>query len=143
MQLGDARLLLEREAVAGQRQKFDVSVLDAFTGDAVPVHLLTKEAFDTYGHLRDDNSIIAVHLSSRHINLLPVIEGIRARENAHVLVHFSQGSYPFLESLWVFLAKHPEALHVQGLLPNPPPAMPEAAARLWTDDYSNIFQLIY
>jgi hypothetical protein len=144
MQLGDARLLLEREAVAGQRQKFDVLVLDAFTGDAVPVHLLTKEAFDTYGkHLRDDNSIIAVHLSSRHINLLPVIEGIRARENAHVLVHFSQGSYPFLESLWVFLAKHPEALQVPGLLPNPPPAMPQAAARLWTDDYSNIFQLIY
>ncbi|HVM74200.1 MAG TPA: hypothetical protein VMT75_01075 [Candidatus Saccharimonadales bacterium] len=144
MELGDARLMLEREADMGQRQKFDVLILDAFTGDAVPVHLLTKEAFDTYAkHLRDDNSIIAVHLSSRHINLLPVIEGIRAHENAYLLVHFSQGSYPFLESLWVFLAKRPEALQVSGLFASPPPAMPQAEARLWTDDYSNIFQLIY
>ena len=142
--LGDARLLLEREAAAGQTQKFDVLVLDAFAGDAVPVHLLTKEAFDTYAkHLSDDNSIIAVHLSSRHINLLPVIEGIREHENAYTLVHFSDGRYPFLESLWVFLAKRPEALRVPGLIPSPPPAMPQAEARLWTDDYSNIFQLVY
>jgi len=142
--LGDARLLLEREAAAGQTQKFDVLVLDAFAGDAVPVHLLTKEAFDTYAkHLSDDNSIIAVHLSSRHINLLPVIEGIRGYENAYTLVHFSDGKYPFLESLWVFLAKRPEALRVPGLIPSPPPAMPQAEARLWTDDYSNIFQLVY
>jgi len=144
MKLGDARLLLEQEAAAGEGPKFDVLVLDAFTGDAVPVHLLTKEAFSVYAkHSRDDNSIIAVHLSSRHINLLPVIEGIREYENAYTLVHFSQGSYPFLESLWVFLAKRPEALQVPGLLPSPPPAMPQAEARLWTDDYSNIFQLIY
>ncbi len=143
-QLGDARLLLEQEAAAGKQQKFDILVLDACAGDAVPVHLLTKEAFATYGqHLRDDNSIIAVHLSSRHINLLPVLEGMREYERAYMLVHFSQGSYPFLESLWVFLAKRPEALQVPGLSPSAPPAMPQAAARLWTDDYSNIFELIY
>lgn len=144
MELGDARLLLEAEVAAGKAQNFDVLVLDAFAGDAVPVHLLTKEAFDTYArHLRNDRSIIAVHLSSRHINLLPVIEGIRERSNAYTLVHFSQGSYPFLESLWVFLAKRPEALQIPGLFPSPPPTMPQADARLWTDDYSNIFQLIY
>jgi len=143
-QLGDARLLLEQEAGGGGGQKFDVLVLDAFTGDAVPVHLLTKEAFETYAkHLRDDRAIIAVHLSSRHINLLPVIEGIREYQKGYTLVHFSQASYPFIESLWVFLAKRPEALQVRGLLPSPPPAMPQAEARLWTDDYSNIFQLIY
>ena len=143
-ELGDARLLLEREAATGQAQNFDILVLDAFAGDAVPVHLLTKEAFDTYArHLRDDQSIIAVHLSSRHINLLPVIEGIREQSNAYTLVHFSPGSYPFLESLWVFLARRPDALQIPGLSPNPPPAMPQAEPRLWTDDYSNIFQLIY
>jgi hypothetical protein len=144
VELGDARLLLEQEAAKDNPQKFDILVLDAFAGDAVPVHLLTKEAFGTYAqHLRDDSSIIAVHLSSRHINLLPVIEGIREHENAHSLVYFSQGSYPFLESLWVFLAKSPAALQVPGLIPSPPPAMTQAEARLWTDDYSNIFQLIY
>lgn len=143
-ELGDARLLLEQEASQGSLQKFDVLVLDAFSGDAVPVHLLTKEAFDTYArHLRDDNAIIAMHLSSRHINLLPVVEGLREYSHTYSLVKFTEGSYPFLESLWVFLAKRPEALQVPGLVPNAPPAMPEVEPRLWTDDYSGIFRLIY
>jgi hypothetical protein len=143
-QLGDARLLLEQEAARGACQNFDVLVLDAFSGDAVPVHLLTAEAFDTYAkHLRDDHAVIAIHLSSRHLNLLPVLEGIREHSHAVSLVYFSAGSYPFLESLWVFLAKRPDALQIPGLVSNPPPAMPLAAPRLWTDDYSDIFRLIY
>lgn len=143
-EIGDARLLLEQEATQGNSQKLDVLVLDAFSGDAVPVHLLTKEAFDTYRkHLRDDNAIIAVHLSSRHINLLPVLEGIRAHSNGYSLVKFTEGSYPFLDSLWVFLAERPQALQVPGLVPNPPPAIPGAEPRLWTDDYSDIFRLLY
>ena len=143
-QLGDARLLLQQEAAQGNSQKFDILVLDAFSGDAVPVHLLTKEAFDTYAvHLRDDNSIIAMHLSSRHINLLPVVEGLREYSHTYSLVKFADGSYPFLESLWVFLAKRPEALQVPGLSPNPPPYLPPVEPRLWTDDYSDIFRLIY
>lgn len=141
---GDARLLLENEAARGASQQFDVLVLDAFSGDAVPVHLLTKEAFGTYAkHLRDENSIIALHLSSRHIDLLPVLEGQRQDSHAYSLVNFTDGSYPFLESLWVFLAATPEALEVPGLVPNPPPGASYAEPRLWTDDYSDIFRLIY
>jgi len=142
--LGDARLLLEQEAAQGNAQRFDVLVLDAFAGDAVPVHLLTKEAFATYEkHLRDDHAIIALHLSSRHINLLPVVEALREHQHAFSLVNFTPASYPFLDSLWVFLAKRPEALRVPGLVSNPPPTLPPAAPRLWTDDYSDIFRLIY
>jgi hypothetical protein len=58
-------------------------------------------------------------------------------------VKFTDGSHPFLESLWVFLAKRPEALQVPGLFPNPPPSLPPAEPRLWTDDYSGIFRLLY
>ena len=143
-ELGDARLLLQREASQGNFQKFDLLVLDAFSGDAVPVHLLTKEAFDTYAqHLRDDNAIIALHLSSRHINLLPVVEGLREYTHTYSLVNFNGAGYPFLESMWVFLAKRPEALQIPGLAPNPPPYIPQAEPRLWTDDYSDIFRLLY
>lgn len=143
-ELGDARLLLEQEAAHGNAQKFDLLVLDAFSGDAVPVHLLTKEALDIYAkHLRDDDSIIAMHLSSRHINLLPVVDGLREYSHTYALVKFSAGTYPFIESLWVFLAKRPEALQVPGLDPNWPPGLPPAAPRLWTDDYSDIFRLLY
>ncbi len=144
MELGDARLLLQQEANRGESQRFDILVLDAFSGDAVPVHLLTKEAFDIYAqHLHDDNAIIALHLSSRHINLLPVVEGLRQYTHTYALIKFTGGSYPFLESLWVFLAKRPEALQVSGLIPALPPDMPQAAPRLWTDDYSDIFRLLY
>ena len=141
---GDARLLLEGEAVRAELQQFDVLVLDAFAGDAVPVHLLTREAFDTYWqHLNRENGVIAIHVSSRHIDLLPVLEGLTAHYHGYSLVRFTDGSYPFLESLWVFIARRPEALEVDGLSPNPPPFRNSIPPRVWTDDYSDIFRLLY
>jgi len=87
--------------------------------------------------------MIAIHVSSRHINLLPVLEGLRAHYRAYSLVRFNDGSYPFLENLWVFLARQPEDLQIEGLFPNPPPFKQSIAPRLWTDDYSDIFRLLY
>jgi hypothetical protein len=143
-QLGDARLLLEREVAAGHTPAFDVLVLDAFSGDAVPVHLLTAEAFDTYWkRVNPEHGIIAIHVSSRHINLMPVIEGIAERDHAAMLAKFTEGSYPFLDNLWVFLARHPEDLQVRGLLRNPPPIPNNVPPRVWTDDYSDILRLLY
>ena len=67
--LGDARLSLERES----SQAFDILVLDAFNSDAIPAHLLTKEAFEIYArHLKPDG-VIAVHISNRHFNLQPLL----------------------------------------------------------------------
>jgi spermidine synthase len=64
--LGDARVSLEREAAAGDFQRFDVLVLDAFSSDSVPVHLLTKEAAQLYlRHLRGPGSVIAFHITNR------------------------------------------------------------------------------
>jgi len=144
VETGDARLLLEDEATRGEVQHFDALVLDAFSGDAVPVHLLTREAFDTYWrHLNAQSGVIAVHVSSRHIDLLPVMEGLTEHYHGYSLVKFTGGSYPFLESLWVFIARHPEDLQVDGLLPNPPPFKNSIPPRLWTDDYSDIFRLLY
>ena len=141
---GDARLLLESEAARGQAQNFDVLVLDAFSGDAVPVHLLTREAFDCYWqHLNPGDGVIAVHVSSRHIDLLPVLEGLTEYYHSYSLVKFTEGSYPFLESLWVFIARRPQDVQIDGLLPNPPPFRNSIQPRLWTDDYSDIFRLLY
>ena len=75
--LGDARLSLERELEAGEAQRFDVLVLDAFSSDAIPAHLLTQEAFDLYlKHLRGPESVLAVHISNKVLDLRPVIWGI-------------------------------------------------------------------
>jgi len=141
---GDARLVLEKEAGQGELQSFDVLVLDAFSGDAVPVHLLTTEAFDTYWRqVKSPGGVIAIHVSSRHINLLPVLQAVTEHYHAASLVRFAYASYPFLDNLWVFVARQPEDLHIDGLLPNPPPFEGSVAPRLWTDDYSDILHLLY
>ena len=72
--LGDARLNLERE----ESQHFDVLLLDAFAGDSVPVHLLTKEAFEIYRRHMKPDGIIAVHVTNRYLALAPVIEKVAA-----------------------------------------------------------------
>lgn len=141
--LGDARVLLEREAAAGAQQNFDVLVLDAFSGDAIPVHLLTREAFDTYWQHLGGDGIIAIHVSARHINLMPVVEGLAEHFHARVLARFTDNQYPFLPSLWVLMSRRPEALDINGLIAAPPPFANELAPRLWTDDYSDIFRLLY
>jgi hypothetical protein len=72
--MGDARLELEHELARGEVQNFDVMALDAFSSDAIPVHLLTKEAFELYTkHLAPDG-VIAVHISNRYLDLQPVVE---------------------------------------------------------------------
>ena len=81
--------------------------------------------------------MIAIHVSSRHINLLPVLEGLTAHYNAYSLVCFTEGSYPFLESLWVFIARRTVDLQIEGLAPSPPPIPNTLPPRLWTDDYSD------
>jgi hypothetical protein len=143
VELGDARLLLERELAKGELQKFDILVLDAFSGDAIPVHLLTREAFETYWqHLDPDHGIIAVHISSRHINLFPVLEGVIAYFHADSVTDVNADDDPFSTSCWVLLARHPGTLNIQGLENAPHPATMQIPARLWTDDYSDIFRLI-
>ena len=81
--LGDARISLERELAENSPQHYDIFVIDAFTSDAIPAHLLTKEAFEIYlSHLNSDG-IIAVHITNRHLNLVPVL---------HAYLHIE---YPF------------------------------------------------
>jgi len=141
VELGDARLLLERELSKGQVQKFDVLVLDAFSGDAIPVHLLTREAFATYWQdLDPDRGIIAIHVTSRHVNLLPVLLGASEYFEAESVYDVNAAKYPFEANTWVLLARHRGALKIPGLKQTPLPA--DLQPRLWTDDYSDIFRLI-
>jgi len=139
---GDARLSLERELLEGKPQRFDVLVLDAFSGDAVPVHLLTREAFDEYWqHLNAEDGVIAIHVSSRHINLLPVLDGLTDHYKAYSLINFTGGSYPFIESLWVFISRRDEDLRINGLVLSPPPVLQLMPPRLWTDvSVENLFR---
>jgi len=142
VELGDGRLLLEREAARREGQNFDVLVLDAFSGDAIPVHLLTIEAFDTYWkHLNPQHGVIAIHISSNHVDLLPVLEGTAAHYSAYTLFRNVDGELPFMPSTWVIMAPHPQDLEVNGLMPSPRPEG-TPSPRVWTDDYSDVITLL-
>jgi hypothetical protein len=136
--LGDARLSLEKEAATGQLQKFDVVVLDAFSSDSIPVHLLTKEAMALYiRHLSGSDSVIAFHLSNRALDLRPVAYGL-SREYRMTSVEVEQPGF----SVWVLASANPNMMNLPELKERSKPVTIRHAVPLWTDEYSNLFSVL-
>ena len=142
--LGDARLSLERELKEGHPQNFDVLVLDTFSSDAIPVHLVTKEAFALYlAHLAPDG-IIAAHITNLHLDLQPVFWQLANYYGLSIArVNYGGDSNGGYASHWILLSRDPD------LLENP--VIQERSMdlsgyftniQLWTDDYSNLFQIL-
>lgn len=139
MALGDARLTLEHEAPQG----FDVLLLDAFSGDSVPVHLLTREAFQLYLRHLKPGGIIAVHITNHYLNLAPVVE--RAAQEFHLgSTRISEEPYDqedFYLTDYVLLTTN------QAFLDANPPIIPSYSnsidVPLWTDHRSNLFQILH
>ncbi len=110
--LGDARIMLERERDAGKLQQFDVLAIDAFTSDAIPVHLLTRECVEMYfEHLKKPDGthgILALHISNRFINLEPICQGLRDKfETFAVKVNNSSDHNKAVSSsTWILLTKN-------------------------------------
>ena len=137
--LGDARLKLEREA----SQQFDVLAIDAFSSDAIPVHLLTKEAVQIYlKHMKSDG-VIAFHVSNRFLELVPVVEGIAHELGLHALWIHDEGSEPLANlSNWVLLSAKPDRLNDPRLVDAATPIVPRRDWRVWTDDFNNLVQML-
>jgi len=136
--MGDARISLENEADRGQFQRFDVMVLDAFSSDSIPVHLLTKEAMALYiQHLNGPDSIIAFHLSNRALDLRPVAYGLSS-EYRMTSVEVHQTGF----SVWVLASANPEMMNLPELKERSKPVTVSHAVPLWTDEYSNLLTVI-
>jgi hypothetical protein len=142
--IGDARLSLEREANLGDFQKFDVLVLDAFSSDAIPMHLLTREAFSVYEkHLRGPASVIAVHISNQTLDLRPVLAGIGREFGFHVLRVFPLLlSGPFSQSDWTLLSRDSASLSGNEIARHSEPFPAEMRPIFWTDDYCDLLHVI-
>ncbi|MEP6895955.1 MAG: ferrichrome ABC transporter permease, partial [Chloroflexota bacterium] len=142
--LGDARISLERELAVGQPQNFDVLVLDTFSSDSIPVHLVTKEAFYLYlKHLAPDG-IIAAHISNRHLDLKPVFWQIAKFYGLHIVsVDYpsdNNGGYP---TEWLLLTRDPALLEMPAIKSHSVDLSGYSTnLKLWTDDYSNLFQIL-
>ena len=141
--VGDARLLLAREEAA-----FDFLALDAFTSDAIPVHLLTEEAFRSYLRVLAPEGVLAVHISNRHIDLEPVVSGVAARTGlAGRIKRYSAteeqtNSRASLSSRLVVLARDEATLGALDLDADWVPLGALDRVRVWTDDYASIVPLL-
>jgi len=140
--LGDARVSLERELAAGQRQRFDLLSMDAFSGDSVPVHLLTREAFDVYtAHLRNEQSILAVNVSNRYLDLEPVVSANARRLGFSGVRVDTAGDPPFLvPSSWILLSRRSLTFRNAPANFNARPLTTSSVP--FTDQYSNLFRVL-
>jgi hypothetical protein len=139
--LGDARLTLERQRPMG----FDVLLVDAFSGDSVPVHLLTAEAFGLYfRHLKPDG-VLAVHISNRYLNLEPVVAANAGRMGLTAL-EFSDdrpdGDETCFGTTWVLLLTGPGFSAHASLGPKGQPMTERPGFRPWTDAFSNMWSIL-
>lgn len=136
---GDARIVMQEEASRGEFQKFDVLVVDAFSGDAVPVHLLTREAMDLYSsELRSPQSVIAFHLSSSVLDLRPVVENLAQSSR---LASVEVDTPPELQPIWILLSKDLGAFQQPEFAAKAHAVTVTHTVKPWTDDYSNLAQL--
>lgn len=138
--LGDARLSLQSEAP----QQFDVLAVDAFSGDAIPVHLLTREAFALYlRHLKPDG-VLAVHTSNSYLNLPPVVQllATEAGCEAEMVTNDDNRRKLIDSSDWVLVTRNRRLLDsVDSTVMIEPISVPPGL-RMWTDDFNNLFQIL-
>jgi SAM-dependent methyltransferase len=137
--LGDARLSLERESPQG----FDVLAIDAFSSDAIPVHLITIEALSIYRRHMKPGGIIAFHVTNRYLNLAPVVQQLATAAGMHAVLIADDGDVGVASrSDWVLVSDSADAL---ARVPIDEVAEPIAAHpnwRLWTDDFNNVLQVL-
>ena len=138
--LGDARISLESEP----SQQFDVLAVDAFSGDAIPVHLITKEAFAVYFRQLKPGGILAVHTSNTYLNLAPVVKLLA--EDADYATRFIASEEDPLMMIssadWVLVTRNQRFLSVPETFVGSENIVVPPRLRLWTDDYNNLFEIL-
>lgn len=142
--IGDGRLLLQEAYKKDGSLNFDVLVLDAFSGDSIPAHLLTKQAMQLYWQHLKLNGVLAIHISNSHLNLKPLIRGLAEQINipAYYFKTPASDDDPNMAE-WVLITKNESLLKKYAVkqLITPWPIDSESFVT-WTDDYSNLLSVI-
>ena len=143
---GDARLSLENELASGLNHQFDLLVLDTFSSDSIPVHLVTREAFEVYLQTLAPDGLIAAHISNSHLDLRPVFWQLAeyyGLEMAVIQTTVGDKDSVSAQSIWVLLTRNEKLLQAPELEDKTSSlAGFRHDIRLWTDDYSNLIQLL-
>ena len=141
--LGDARIALKKVPA----QTFDVLIMDAFTADAVPVHLLTREALQLYREKLHPNGVLVFHISNSYLNLAPLVANLASDAGLTCLVRVDErpdavASHGQSSSRWAVMVKSADALGPIARDPRWRPVSRQSNALLWTDDFSNPLSVI-
>jgi hypothetical protein len=141
--LGDARLSMERELADGSAMPFDVIAVDAFSSDAIPVHLITREALDVFvRHLKPDG-VIAFHVSNRFLKLAPVVLQIAADAGMKAVdVIDDPDDDDYTSSEWVLVTRNDAFLEQETIRKASSPIAPIPGLPMWTDQFNNLFKIL-
>jgi len=135
--LGDARVQLGRELAAGQSQDFDLIAVDAFSGDSIPMHLLTAECADIYRRRLKPGGVLALHISNRVLDLDPVARGVALHLgwSAVEIVSKDDPETGESSSTWVLISERPGLWQKSSAWSNRAPI-------IWTDDFASLWQVL-
>jgi hypothetical protein len=138
---GDARLSLEQEYLSGAHEDFDILAIDAFSGDAPPIHMLTEEAFKLYfRRLRYPGGILAVNVTNRILDLKQVAAAAASQLGLVSLwVHTDGDREISALSDWVLVSRDPAVISSFAATAKHASRLQPSEHELWTDDYSNLF----
>ena len=138
--LGDARLSLEEDLASGRR--FDVLVVDAFTGDALPSHLITAEAWDLYWKLLNQDGILAINVSNDYLDLIPVVQHHNQRSDRHRLLHLvseADDGWDINVASWLLATENQRVLsEIEKYMYPPQTNKPPVE---WTDEKFSVLEL--
>jgi len=140
---GDARLSMERELRNGQINQFDLLAIDAFSGDAIPIHLLTREALALYRRHLTSDGLIAIHISNLHFDLRPVVRALATDAGLRSVWISNNGDGRGEDpNDWMLLTSNKsvyDAVQTQAEL------WPENNIReiLWVDDFADVLGTIF
>jgi predicted O-methyltransferase YrrM len=134
---GDARLSLQRQ----EPQAFDVLLVDAFSGDAIPIHLLTEEAFALYFRHLKPQGVLAVHVSNRFLDLPPVVEASAGALGARAVIveNLEDQANALFKATWMLVDRNGATAHLGSERDKSPAGR---SVRVWTDDYSNLLAIL-
>ncbi|WP_286272270.1 spermidine synthase [Thalassotalea hakodatensis] len=141
---GDARISIAKNRAQLVNKPFDVLVLDAFSGDSIPQHLLTVEALKLYQQVVSEQGIIAIHISNSHLNLLPLMKGLADKVQLELVYFHTAGKRAESHDTdWVWLTQN------NNLIDNPVVKLQSTRVKLssieqivWTDDHSHLMSLL-
>lgn len=141
---GDARITMEGELKRREPQRFDVLVVDAFSSDSIPAHLLTRECFQIYRNHLNPDGLLLVHVTNRFLNLVPVVQAQAWQLGLRSALVVSPGDRDrsVSQAKWMILTRNEDFLWQAGIKSRLSAGLEQPAVAPWTDDFVSLWQIV-